>query len=196
MARGLLQVAVDLAALVREEADYDSIRRSAVLDGWDVDALLRTTKLYKNMLEESVAGGDCRLKVYVYPPPSSLTASPKALLHDKLQYLEAMMAGKPLQCLFGMYGTELLFHRWFLDEAACNSPPEEADLFFVPSYFKCVEVLNYFDNFNLEGTEAASLFEQTVAFVEAGPWFQRRGGADHIFLFSWGRRWASQGFRV
>ena len=33
MARGLLQVAVDLAALVREEADYDSIRRSAVLDG-------------------------------------------------------------------------------------------------------------------------------------------------------------------
>ena len=169
-----------------------------MFDGWDVDALLRSTKLYKSMLEEAVAGAKCRLKVYVYPPPTSLTASPKGLLHDHLQgYLQAMTAGKPLQCLFGMYGTELLFHRWFLDEAAaCDSPPEEADLFFVPSYFKCVEVLNYFDHFNLEGTEASNLFQQTLASVEAGPWFQRRGGADHIFLFSWGRRWVCYGFRV
>ena len=46
----------------------------------------------------------------------------------------------PLQCLFGMYGTELLFHQRLLQEAAaCNTTPEEAELFFVPSYFKCIE---------------------------------------------------------
>ena len=38
------------------------------------------------------------------------------------------------RCLFGMYGTELLFHQWFLREAAaCRSTPEDADLFYVPS---------------------------------------------------------------
>lgn len=38
------------------------------------------------------------------------------------------------RCLFGMYGTELLFHQWFLREAAaCKSTPEDADLFYVPS---------------------------------------------------------------
>ncbi len=44
-----------------------------------------------------------------------------------------------------MYGTELLFHRFFERSGASSScavaKPEDADMFFVPSYFKCIEVI-------------------------------------------------------
>lgn len=46
------------------------------------------------------------------------------------QMFRAAMAKMPLQCLFGMYGTELLFHRHFLDltQDCGEVKPEEADL--------------------------------------------------------------------
>lgn len=90
-----------------------------------------------------------------------------------------------------MYGTEFLFHN-LLSTSACRvEDPDAADFFYVPSYFKCIEVINYADHFNEERPgedEAATLFAQTVSFVrDAGPWFDRHDGADHLFLFSWGR---------
>merc|ERR1712012_62297 len=47
---------------------------------------------------------------------------------------------------------------------------------------------NYVDHFNEQEEEANVLFRQTVDHLQAsGPWFGRHDGADHIFLFSWGR---------
>ncbi|CAL1139576.1 unnamed protein product [Cladocopium goreaui] len=180
----VLEITEDLVAILDEQPDSSEIRSVASAAGWDVEALLRTAKLYGRVLRPR-RPETCRLKVYVYPAPKTRTAT-RSLLHDG-NYLNAMSAGMPLQCLFGMYGTELLFHQWFLQEAAaCESTPEDADLFYVPSYFKCIEVLNYFDHFDSEETEASKLFNKTLKELDAGSW-QRRGGADHIFLFSWGR---------
>eukprot|EP00434_Breviolum_minutum_P006920 symbB.v1.2.006108.t2/scaffold364.1/size219240/5 len=183
----ILDIADDLVAIFEQQPDRDDIWSSASSAGWDVDALVRTTRLYRRMLQP-IAGEKCQLKVYVYPPPK-LSSAPRSLLQTEAGYFGAMSAGMPLQCLFGMYGTELLFHQWFLREAAaCRSTPEDADLFYVPSYFKCIEVLNYFDRFNHQENEASILFNQTLQYVKdaSGNWW-RNGGADHIFLFSWGR---------
>lgn len=49
------------------------------------------------------------------------------------------------------------------------------------------QVLNYFDHFNADGDEADVLFRQTLRYIEDFGWFQRKDGADHVFLFSWGR---------
>lgn len=61
----------------------------------------------------------------------------------------------------------------------------------MPSYFKCIEVVNYADHFNaarIGEDEAGVLFQQTISYIQqAGPWFSKHDGADHIFLFSWGR---------
>lgn len=50
------------------QPDRDDIWSSASSAGWDVDALVRTTRLYRRMLQP-IAGEKCQLKVYVYPPP-------------------------------------------------------------------------------------------------------------------------------
>ena len=52
----------------QRQPDRDDIRSSASSAGWDVDALVRTTRLYRRMLQP-IAGEKCQLKVYVYPPP-------------------------------------------------------------------------------------------------------------------------------
>lgn len=50
------------------------------------------------------------------------------------------------------------------------------------------EVLNFVEHFNAEENEADILLGQTVEHMRgAGPWFDRHDGADHVFLFSWGR---------
>lgn len=52
----------------QRQPDRDDIWSSASSAGWDVDALVRTTRLYRRMLQP-IAGEKCQLKVYVYPPP-------------------------------------------------------------------------------------------------------------------------------
>lgn len=93
----------------------------------------------------------------------------------------------PVTCRFSMYGTEVFFHRFA--KACRTSDPEQADYFFVPSFFKCLSILNRADlfddkDFNLPST---ILFDQTLEHVESFPYFARHDGADHLWLFSWGR---------
>ena len=187
----ILQVTGELLDSITQD-EMDAIKVLALEDGWDVERLLSTFQLYRAVLNPSGKIPCSGLKIFVYPAPRSdqLDLTFAQHLHSgKTGYLAAMMA-RPLQCLFGMYGTELLFHNRFQQEAAaCQTyDPSEADIFFVPSYFKCIEVLNYFDVFDSEGTEAEALLEQTLRYLgDFGPWFERRDGSDHVFLFSWGR---------
>eukprot|EP00929_Paragymnodinium_shiwhaense_P041862 TRINITY_DN21739_c0_g1_i1.p1 TRINITY_DN21739_c0_g1~~TRINITY_DN21739_c0_g1_i1.p1 ORF type:complete len:505 (+),score=88.75 TRINITY_DN21739_c0_g1_i1:82-1596(+) len=143
-------------------------------------------------------------KIFVYPPPLAAVSSgrdvgdaadgevtPAKVLRQGVESYTQELMKAPLQCLFGMYGTEILYHNHFLQHSCRTTKPEDADLFFVPSYFKCIEVINFADHFN-EGRqgeeEGAVLFAQTMSYVkDFGPWFQRFDGADHIVLFSWGR---------
>lgn len=72
----------------KRQPDHDDIWSSASSAGWDVDALVRTTRLYRRMLQP-IAGEKCQLKVYVYPPPKLklgwLFSNQKILRSDMLE---------------------------------------------------------------------------------------------------------------
>ena len=190
-ARDVLQLSGEILESIPHD-EMEDAKAKASQEGWEVGRLVSTFQLYRAVL--GPAGKDETVpctgpKVFVYPAPDALSLAPAELLHSgPAGYLPAMMS-KPLQCLFGMYGTELLFHRRFQEEASCRTDqPQDAEIFFVPSYFKCIEVLNYFDAFDSEGVEADLLFQNVLHYLRSfGPWFDRKDGADHVFLFSWGR---------
>uniref|UniRef100_A0A7S4PY79 Exostosin GT47 domain-containing protein n=1 Tax=Alexandrium monilatum TaxID=311494 RepID=A0A7S4PY79_9DINO len=212
-ALAMLQAAQVVWSAVSGMEGFGALSEEAALLGWDVQSISGTLRSYAEVLggAPSTGPGCGGLKFYVYPPPPQPPPPPvdgdtgagaarpgrvgensaAALLREgPAGYLRAL-AQSPLQCLFGMYGTELLYHR-FVSSTGCRvAEPEHADLFFIPSYFKCIEVINYADHFNVDRAgedEAALLFHQTLAHVrQAGPWFDRHDGADHVVLFSWGR---------
>lgn len=181
-----------VSAASSQPDEFLEARTLASASGWKVEAILSTLQTYEMALGLAPLrpSGPCQgPKIFVYPsPPVVGGAAAKSLQTGPQHYLQAL-AQAPLQCLFGMYGTELLFHRRLLEEAqACSTDAEEAELFFVPSYFKCIEVLNYFDGFDSSGAEATRLLEQTLDHIRSfGPFFDRLDGADHVVLFSWGR---------
>jgi len=200
----LLEAAQVVWSEVENAATSGRLRDEAELLGWDVRSIRETLLIYESTLRSTspstLTSGCGGVKFFVYPPPALSGAeeqtAPRArstatLLRSNSANYFAAFAQAPLQCLFGMYGTELLFHLLFASPDCSVSDPETADLFFVPSYFKCVEVVNYADHFNAERhgeDEADLLFRQTMAHVRnVGPWFDRSDGADHVLLFSWGR---------
>eukprot|EP00928_Gymnodinium_smaydae_P050425 TRINITY_DN3398_c0_g2_i1.p1 TRINITY_DN3398_c0_g2~~TRINITY_DN3398_c0_g2_i1.p1 ORF type:complete len:559 (-),score=89.84 TRINITY_DN3398_c0_g2_i1:12-1688(-) len=195
----MLQLAQAIASELQQADDASALRLEATEAGWDVESILDTLQSYGSFLSppgmvasSPIPGSDCEgMRFYVYSSPPTELGQPlqRILRESQDSYLEALLQA-PLQCLFGMYGTELLYHRLFSSSTCRTEVPEEADFFFVPSYFKCIEVLNYADHFNegRKGEEEASvLFDQTLKHVKSSPWFARHDGADHVFLFSWGR---------
>lgn len=206
-ALGMLDRARSIFFDVAQLGEFSEVMREAHSLGWEVQSIFRALRAYDSVFSEPSAVDPTSCagpKFFVYPAPRAVpkkrsgseidrpdarsSSSVGMLLRAGSQnYLDALMR-RPLQCLFGMYGTELLLHNFFLRSPCSVSDPEEADLFYVPSYFKCIEVMNYVDHFNENGDEAHILFEQTIAnVVQAGPWFRKHDGADHVFLFSWGR---------
>ena len=93
----------------------------------------------------------------------------------------------PLICLLGMYGIEVLIHKMFLEPSCVAKNPETADLFYVPSYFKCISVLNFVDKFQPENEESLYYLQKTSEHLKQKPWFAKKKGMDHVWLFSWGR---------
>eukprot|EP00927_Polykrikos_kofoidii_P041756 TRINITY_DN35608_c0_g2_i1.p1 TRINITY_DN35608_c0_g2~~TRINITY_DN35608_c0_g2_i1.p1 ORF type:complete len:456 (+),score=51.87 TRINITY_DN35608_c0_g2_i1:87-1370(+) len=189
-----------LASEVTKSNDFVAAQEEARAAGWHVEAIVDTAAHYAEMFD-FVGGGrehchSADIRVYVYPPPlyndhGELEKMSMAnLLRSGSEGYGALM-NAPLQCLFGMYGTEFLYHRYFSSSSCRVMDPDVANLFFVPSYFKCIEVINYADGFNVErpGEEEGSLlFQTTASYIrQLGPWLDRYDGADHIFLFSWGR---------
>ncbi|CAD7928937.1 unnamed protein product [Amoebophrya sp. A25] len=178
-------------------------------------ALRRKLRLQESVDRESVSFG------------GTATVDEKSLTPNELvregRYLEAVGHGLS-NCMHGMYGTEIAFHRWFQNSPHRVWHPEGANLFVIPSYFKCIDQLDWVDGFHenvldlrktttrppsetetggtqaVEGigqetlsieeveTPAAILMRQMVAFMRAfGPYFDRKQGADHVVLYSWGR---------
>jgi len=207
----MLHMAQSIFTQVSSRTDFNQVVQMAESQGWQVQALERTLEFYSSILQaphpekvdkhamhaQDLCSG---LKFFVYELPSpvqeavektrrsSEVVSPKLLFQrGSSTYLQAFGNGL-LQCVFGMYGTEMLFHRFFQQHPCNTHDPSEATMFFIPSYFKCIEVINYVDHFNQNDTEAALLFQNTLAYVRRlGPWYDRFDGADHIMLFSWGR---------
>lgn len=91
-------------------------------------------------------------------------------------------------CLKGQWGTQVKIHNLLLQSRFRTKRKEEADLFFVPAYVKCVRMMGGLNDKEINMTYVKVLSQM--------PYFRRSGGRDHIFVFPSGagahlfRSWA------
>mmetsp|Transcript_52627 Transcript_52627/g.123124 ORF Transcript_52627/g.123124 Transcript_52627/m.123124 type:complete len:475 (-) Transcript_52627:95-1519(-) len=128
----------------------------------------------------------------------------KIFVYDTANY----SAGS-LFCSAGQWGIEVMIHRYFETSACRTFNPDEADFFVVPDYRAChlhlapnrfqagltridgddyhsKIIMNHHTKYR-RPSDAEELFKNLVASL---PYFPRRKGLDHIFIFS------DQGFIV
>lgn len=75
----------------------------------------------------------------------------------------------------GQWGTQVKIHRLLLQSRFRTKKKEEADLFFVPAYAKCVRMMG--------GLNDKEINQTYVKVLSQMPYFRRSGGRDHIFVF-------------
>ncbi|XP_024024998.1 probable beta-1,4-xylosyltransferase IRX10 [Morus notabilis] len=107
------------------------------------------------------------LKIYVYD-------------ENEIEGLKALMYGRDgkisaVKCMKGQWGTQVKIHKLLLISRFQTRKKEEADLFFVPSYIKCVRMLG--------GLDDKEITDTYVKVLSQMPYFRRSGGRDHIFVF-------------
>ncbi|KAK4859506.1 hypothetical protein QYF36_006658 [Acer negundo] len=112
-------------------------------------------------------GSHISLKIYVYD-------------ENEIDGLKHLMYGRDGtisadSCLKGQWGTQVKTHRFLLNSRFRTRKKEEADLFFVPAYAKCVRV-----NGGLNDKEINQTYVKVLSQM---PYFRRSGGRDHIFVF-------------
>ncbi|KAH7833025.1 hypothetical protein Vadar_002477 [Vaccinium darrowii] len=95
----------------------------------------------------------------------------------------------PDACVKGQWGTQVKIHRMLLKSRFRTRKKGEADLFFVPSYVKCVRMMG--------GLSDKEINQTYVKVLSQMPYFRLSGGRNHIFVFPSGagaslfRSWAA-----
>ncbi|KAF8088445.1 hypothetical protein N665_0541s0010 [Sinapis alba] len=112
-------------------------------------------------------GSHLSLKIYVYD-------------ENEIEGLKELMYGrdgsvKTTACLKGQWGSQVKIHKLLMESKFRTSKKEEADLFFVPAYVKCVRMLG--------GLNDKEINQTYVKVLSQMPYFRRSGGRDHIFVF-------------
>ncbi|GKV31057.1 hypothetical protein SLEP1_g39798 [Rubroshorea leprosula] len=112
-------------------------------------------------------GSHIDIKIYVYD-------------ENEIEGLKPLMYGKEGVidvgiCYQGQWGAQVKIHRLFLSSRFRTRKKEEADFFFVPTYVKCVHML--------EGLTEEEINQTFVEVLSQMPYFRRSGGRDHIFVF-------------
>ncbi|KAI4307183.1 hypothetical protein L6164_030397 [Bauhinia variegata] len=112
-------------------------------------------------------GSQLSLKIYVYDV-------------EEIDGLKALMYGRDGKitedaCLKGQWGTQVKIHKLLQKSRYRTRKKEEADLFFVPSYAKCVRVMG--------GLNDKEINQTYVKVISQMPYFRLSGGRNHIFVF-------------
>lgn len=126
-------------------------------------------------------GSHLSLKIYVYD-------------ENEIDGLKPLMYGRDGRitaegCSKGQWGTQVKIHKLLLKSRYRTTKKEEADLFFVPAYVKCVRMMG--------GLNDKEINHTYVKVLSQMPYFRRSGGRDHIFVFPSGagahlfRSWAT-----
>ncbi|XP_050230356.1 probable beta-1,4-xylosyltransferase IRX10 [Mercurialis annua] len=112
-------------------------------------------------------GTHLSLKIYIYEETEidGLTE----LLHGRDGKITADA------CVKGQWGTQVKIHRLLSNSRFRTRKKEEADLFFVPSYVKCVRMFG--------GLNDKEINQTYVKVLSQMPYFRRSGGRDHVFIF-------------
>ncbi|XVF64413.1 hypothetical protein PTKIN_Ptkin09bG0167300 [Pterospermum kingtungense] len=112
-------------------------------------------------------GSHLSLKIYVYD--ENEIDGLKHLLYGRDGTISA------IACLKGQWGSQVKIHQLLLRSPFRTRKKEEADLFFVPAYVKCVRMLG--------GLNDKEINQTYVKVLSQMPYFRRSGGRDHIFVF-------------
>ncbi|XP_034888930.1 probable glucuronoxylan glucuronosyltransferase F8H isoform X2 [Populus alba] len=126
-------------------------------------------------------GTHLSLKIYVYE-------------EDEIDGLKELLRGREGKisvdaCVKGQWGTQVKIHKLLLQSRFRTRKKEEANLFFVPAYAKCVRMMGGLNDKEINHTYVKALSQM--------PYFRRSGGRDHIFVFPSGagahlfRSWAT-----
>ncbi|XP_051139949.1 probable glucuronosyltransferase Os02g0520750 [Andrographis paniculata] len=112
-------------------------------------------------------GTELSLKIYVYDK-------------DEIPDLKLLMYGREGKitaeaCVKGQWGTQVKIHQLLLQSTFRTQKKEEADLFFVPSYVKCVRMMG--------GLNDKEINQTYVKVLSQMPYFRLSGGRNHIFVF-------------
>ncbi|XP_010534533.1 PREDICTED: probable glucuronosyltransferase Os03g0107900 isoform X2 [Tarenaya hassleriana] len=112
-------------------------------------------------------GSHLSLKIYVYT-------------ENEIDGLKELMYGrdgsiKTTSCLKGQWGSQVKIHKLLLESRFRTRRKEEADLFFVPAYVKCVRMMG--------GLNDKEINRTYVEVLKQMPYFRRSGGRDHVFVF-------------
>ncbi|KAK9748855.1 hypothetical protein RND81_02G085500 [Saponaria officinalis] len=112
-------------------------------------------------------GSYLRVKIYVYG-------------EDEVDGLKELLYGRdrrisPESCVKGQWGTQVKIHRMLLKSKFRTLNKEEADLFFVPAYAKCVRMMG--------GLNDKEINQTYVKVLSQMPYFRLSGGRNHIFVF-------------
>ncbi|KAJ3681453.1 hypothetical protein LUZ60_015942 [Juncus effusus] len=107
------------------------------------------------------------LRVYVYD-------------ESEIDGLKELMRGRDGKirdesCVKGQWGTQVKIHKLLLESKYRTMNKDEADLFFVPTYVKCVRMMG--------GLSDKEINQAYIKVLSQMPYFRRSGGRDHIFVF-------------
>ncbi|MCO5550929.1 hypothetical protein L7F22_004423 [Adiantum nelumboides] len=127
----------------------------------------------KEMFGESMGwpqqgyGSFLSLRIYVYE-------------EQEIRGLRELQSGRdhnihPDSCAKGQWGTQVKIHKLLLRSTFRTLRKEEAQLFFVPTYVKCVRMLG--------GLNDKEINHTFVQVLQQMPFFRRSGGHDHVFVF-------------
>ncbi|XP_077238668.1 putative glycosyltransferase At5g25310 [Tasmannia lanceolata] len=163
-------------------------------------ALIVSTFFLTRTLDRSFSSF-CNLSSSIYENPHPLKENSGSLLSLKIYVYEEseidglseLMHGRDGKistdsCAKGQWGTQVKIHRFLLESKFRTLNKEEADLFFVPSYVKCVRMMGGLNDKEINNTY--------VKILSQMPYFRRSGGRNHIFIFPSGagahlfRSWA------
>uniref|UniRef100_A0A0E0KXB8 Exostosin GT47 domain-containing protein n=1 Tax=Oryza punctata TaxID=4537 RepID=A0A0E0KXB8_ORYPU len=144
-----------------------------------------------------------RLPLSDPPPPCAAPYSPwphrdlriYVYAEDEVDGLRALLRGRnddvtAATCIKGQWGTQVKIHQLLLSSRFRTFDKDEADLFFVPTYVKCVRMTGKLNDKEINQTYVKVVLSQM-------PYFRRSGGRDHIFVFPSGagahlfRSWAT-----
>ena len=111
-------------------------------------------------------------RIYIYEGPAFDEMTTRLLSHANKRHLE-----------FNEYRAAIWVHRALLHDPSRTMDPSEADIFFVPGYLQLSADLS---NTNGRGRgvtrpENEARLARWRAAVHDSKWFQRHGGADHLF---------------
>ncbi|CAI9291468.1 unnamed protein product [Lactuca saligna] len=112
-------------------------------------------------------GSYISLKIYIYD--ENEIDGLKQLLYGRDGTISAD------SCLKGQWGTQVKIHKLLLKSRFRTHKKAEADLFFVPSYVKCVRMMG--------GLNDKEINQTYVKVLSQMPYFRLSGGRNHIFVF-------------